>query len=86
MRAYLFGSGIITVVTGGIALLRGLRTDEPFTWRTALAWLSWSITLALAIGAIVDTRRAARGHLVDSDSPVSGKEQKLLKRRLKAHR
>jgi hypothetical protein len=84
MRKYLFGTGIIGAVTSGLTLLRGLRDNEPFTWRTALAWLSWAITFALAVGAIVDTVRAGRGHLVAEDSPVSGKEQKLLKRRLDA--
>ena len=83
MRAYLFGSGLITSITSGITLLRGLRNDEPFTWRTALAWLSWGISLALAIGAVVDTRRAKRGQLVAGDSPIHGKEQKLLSKRLK---
>jgi hypothetical protein len=83
MRKYLFGTGIISAVFGGITLLRGAR-DSEFTWREALAWLSWAITAALAIGAIVDTRRASRGHLVSADSPVSGKEQKLLAKRLRA--
>lgn len=83
MRKYLFGTGIITAVTGGLTLLRGLRENEPFTWRMALAWLSWGITLALAIGAIVDVRRASRGRLIDEDSPVHGKEKKLLTRRLR---
>ena len=82
MRKYLFGTGIISAVTGAVTLLRGLRGDEPFTWRTALAWLSWGITLALAIGAIVDTRRASRGRLVAGDSPRAGEQAKLLKRRL----
>ncbi len=82
MRAYLFGSGLLTSITSGVTLLRGLRNDEPFTWRTALAWLSWGISLALAIGAVVDTRRAKRGHLVPGDSPIKGKEQKLMKKRL----
>jgi hypothetical protein len=84
MRKYLVGTGIIGTVTSGLALLRALRDDERFTWRTALAWLSWGITAALAIGAIVDTYRAGRGHLVAEDSPVAGKEQKLLKRRIDA--
>ncbi len=82
MRKYIFGTGIITAITGGLTLLRGLRSDERFTWRIALAWISWGISLALAIGAIVDTRRASRGQLIADDSPVHGKEQKLLKRRL----
>lgn len=82
MRKYLFGTGLLTAITGGLTLLRGLRTNEPFTWRTALAWLSWGISLALAIGAIVDVRRASRGELIAGDSPVHGREKKLLKRRL----
>ena len=82
MRKYLFGTGILTAITGGLALLRGLREDAPFTWRTALAWLSWGITLALAIGAIVDVRRASHGELIANDSPVHGREKKLLQRRL----
>ncbi|WP_159498450.1 hypothetical protein [Microbacterium sp. 18062] len=84
MRKYLFGSGLFSALIGGVTLLRGLRdSDERFTWRTALAWASWGITLALAIGAIVDTFRAGRGHLVAGDSPASGDEQKLLKKHLR---
>jgi len=83
MRKYVFGTGIISAVTGGMTLLRGLREGERFTWRTALAWLSWGISLALAIGAIVDTRRASRGHIIAADSPVSGDEKKLLKDRVR---
>ena len=82
MRKYLFGTGIITAFTGGMTLLRALRENEPFTWRTALAWLCWGISLAIAIGAIVDVRRASRGGLIANDSPVHGREKKLLKRRL----
>mgnify|MGYP001576122721 FL=1 len=82
MRKYLFGTGIISAVTSGLTLLRSARGDVPFTWRQALAWLNWGITLALAIGTIVDTRRAERGALIATDSPVHGKEQKLLKQRV----
>jgi len=83
MRKYLFGTGLISALTTGLALLRGTRGDVPFTWRQALAWISWGITLALTIGTIVDTYRAARGTVVATDSPVSGSEQKLLEKRLK---
>lgn len=83
MRKYVFGTGIISAVTSGLALLRAARDDAPFSWRTALAWLSWGITFALAVGTIVDTYRASRGRLVAPDSPVAGSEQNLLSRRLK---
>ncbi|MDW4572934.1 hypothetical protein R8Z57_09145 [Microbacterium sp. M3] len=82
MRKYLFGTGILTAFTGGVTLLRALREHEPFTWRQALAWISWGISLALAIGAIVDVRRASRGGVIANDSPIHGHEKKLLKRRV----
>lgn len=83
MRKYLFGTGILGVITGGAALLRALRNDAPFTWRVALAWLSWGIALALAIGAIVDVRRAQTGRIAPPDSPVHGHEEKILKKQLR---
>ncbi|MEN2740655.1 hypothetical protein ABCS02_22910 [Microbacterium sp. X-17] len=82
MRKYLFGTGVIGAIIGGITLLRDLRSGAPFTWRTALAWLSWGIAVVLAVGAITDVYRASRGGSVDPDSPIAGKEQKLLKRHL----
>lgn len=57
---YIFGTGIIGAITAGLSLLRGSR-EEQWTWRTALAWLSWGITLALSIGAIGDLYRERRG-------------------------
>ncbi len=57
MRKYVFGTGIIGVATSGLALLRGLRDEERFTWRDGLVWLSWGITLALSIGAMADVAR-----------------------------
>lgn len=83
MRKYLFGTGLVTSLTTGLTLLRGARGDVRFTWRQALAWLSWGITLALTIGTIVDTYRAGRGALISDDSPVHGSEQKLLEKHLK---
>ncbi|CAN7312924.1 hypothetical protein LJR045_001644 [Microbacterium sp. LjRoot45] len=83
MRKYLFGTGLLSAVTGGLTLLRSARDDAPFNWRTALAWLSWGITFALAIGSIVDTYRASRGGLIAHNSPIAGKEQKLLRRRVR---
>ncbi|MDD7929856.1 hypothetical protein [Microbacterium thalli] len=84
MRKYLFGTGLLSSITGGITLLRAARSDEPFTWRTALAWLSWGITFALAIGAVVDSYRGARGRLIDGDSSVDRDE--LFRKRVKGNR
>lgn len=83
MRKYLFGTGLFGVIAGGITLLRALQNNAPFTWRVALAWVSWAISLVLAIGAIFDVRQAERGGVVGPDSRIAGREDKLLKKRLK---
>jgi hypothetical protein len=83
MRKYVFGTGLISAIIGGVSLLRSLRSEETFTWRTALAWLSWGISLALAIGAVVDARRASRGRLIPTDSPIYGDDKELLKKRVR---
>jgi hypothetical protein len=79
---YLFSTGLIGAITAGISLLRGSR-ETPVTWRALLAWASWGITLALAIGAIVDLRKAEKGIEVAVDSPVAAKQIKEAKREAK---
>lgn len=66
---YLFDTGLAGALTNGVSLLRGMR-GNPFTWRTALAGLSWGITVALAIGAINDMRQAdAQDTTQHNDTP-----------------
>ncbi|GAA1959610.1 hypothetical protein [Microbacterium deminutum] len=86
MRRYLFSTGLFSAILSGLALLRSMREKEPFTWRTALAWLSWGISVTLAVGAAVDTRRARRGREVAEDSPIAPKAEKLYKKRLDSAR
>ena len=80
---YLFSTGLIGAITAGMSLLRGTR-EAPSTWRAVLAWISWGITLALAIGAAVDMRRDERGLSVAYDSPLAPKQTKRAKKQLKA--
>lgn len=78
MRKYLLGTGIIGALTSAYSLLRG-SDQQPFTWRVALAWISWAITFALSIGMIRDIRRASHGETVSDDSPIAGNEHKYAK-------
>ncbi|MFT4260427.1 hypothetical protein [Microbacterium sp.] len=80
---YLFSTGLFAAITTGYSLLRGTR-ETPITWRAVLAWLSWGITLALAIGAVVDTRREERGVPVAADSPLAAVQDKHARRQAKA--
>ncbi|WP_144877419.1 hypothetical protein [Microbacterium sp. 1.5R] len=72
---YLTSTGLLGAIMSGVSLLRGSR-ETKITWRAALAWLSWGISFALAIGAVIDTRRARQGRPVSKDSPVYSKQQK----------
>jgi len=78
MRKYLLGTGIIGAITSGYSLLRG-ADQQPFTWRVALAWLSWAITFALSLGMILDIRKASKGGTVSDDSPIAGSEYKYVR-------
>lgn len=82
---YILGSGIIGAVTSGISLLRGTR-DAPVTWRAVLAWLSWGISLALSVGAMIDMNRSSRGVAVSVDSPEYAKQHKAAEKALKKRR
>ncbi|ALX66843.1 hypothetical protein [Microbacterium sp. XT11] len=80
---YLFSTGLFAAITGGITLLRGSR-ETPVTWRSVLAWVSWGITFALAIGAVIDTRRDERGDPAPADSPLAPVQEKRAKKAEKA--
>lgn len=79
---YLFSTGLIGAITAGVSLLRGTR-QTPITWRAVLAWISWGITLALAVGAAIDMRREERGILVADDSPLAPAQTKRMKKQSK---
>lgn len=76
---YLFSTGLIAAISAGISLLRGTR-QQPVTWRALLSWVSWAITMALAIGSVIDMNRERRGVLVDADSPQTVKKAKKAQR------
>lgn len=72
---YLLRTGLFSAISTGVTLLRGSR-GQAFTWRAALAWVSWAITLSLAIGAVKDMRRQEKGLPVATDSPFAPKPDK----------
>jgi len=76
---YLFSTGLIGAITAGVSLLRGTR-ESTVTWRAVLAWVSWGITLALAIGTAVDMRREEKGITVAEDSPLASAQSKRAKK------
>ncbi|HXH35515.1 MAG TPA: hypothetical protein VNJ54_14110 [Plantibacter sp.] len=58
MRKYLFNGSMISAVFGGISALQATR-QGPRDWKLILLWLSWGISLALAISTVLDESKQA---------------------------
>lgn len=58
MRKYIFNGSLISAVFGGLNAIRATRKG-PRDWRLALLWASWGLTVALAVGNIIDQTREA---------------------------
>jgi len=58
MRKYLFNGSMISAVFGGISALQATR-QGPRDWKLILLWVSWGISLALAISTVVDESKQA---------------------------
>jgi hypothetical protein len=59
MRRFIFSSGILSAALAAVTLIRQTRRG-PFTWQVGLLWLSWGISLALAISSVVARERQDR--------------------------
>lgn len=59
MRKYILNSSIIGALIGGISAVQTTRKG-PRDWRLILLWVSWGITVALAIGSVMENDENAR--------------------------
>jgi hypothetical protein len=59
MRKYIFNSSIIGAVASGFAVIQTTRKG-PRDWRLLLMWVSWGLTIALAVGSVLQDDRDAR--------------------------
>lgn len=59
MRKYIFNTSVIGAVVGAWSVIQTTR-QGPRDWRLALMWVSWGITVALAIGSVLSDDREAR--------------------------
>ncbi len=59
MRKYILNSSIIGAVIGGFSAVQATRKG-PRDWRLILMWVSWGITVALAVGSVLQADDDAR--------------------------
>lgn len=53
MRKFIFSSSVISAMFSGWSTLQMTR-QGPRDWRLALMWISWALSLAIAIGTVLD--------------------------------
>jgi len=58
MRKFLLSPGIWTAAFGGIGVARQTK-EGPRDWRLILMWVSWGVTVALAVGTVLRRSAAA---------------------------
>lgn len=51
MRKFVFNTSILSAIVGGWSTLQTTRSG-PRDWRLVLMWISWGITVAIAIGSV----------------------------------
>ena len=58
MRKFIFSGTLISAVIGGWGTLQTTRKG-PRDWRLILMWVSWSITVVIAVDSVLERSRAA---------------------------
>jgi len=53
VRKFIFSSSVISALFSGWSTLQMTR-QGPRDWRVALMWVSWALSLAIAIGTVLD--------------------------------
>jgi len=51
MRKYLMNGSLLSAIAGGWSVYQTSK-EGPRDWRLVLMWISWGITVAIAIGTI----------------------------------
>ena len=56
MRRFLFNTSVISSLFGVIGVVQSTRRG-PRDWRLVLAWISWGITVAIAVGTVIQAQQ-----------------------------
>lgn len=51
MRKFIFSTTVLSAVFGGWSTLQATKKG-PRDWRIALMWISWALTVAVAVGTV----------------------------------
>jgi hypothetical protein len=52
MRKYVLSGAVVSAVFGGLSIIRATR-EGPRDWRLILMWVSWALSVAIAVGSVM---------------------------------
>jgi hypothetical protein len=58
MRKYIFSGTLLSALFSGWGVLQTSRKG-PHDWRLVLMWISWGLSLAIAVGTVVEQNQEA---------------------------
>lgn len=56
MRKFLFNTSVISAAFGVFAVANATRRG-PRDWRLLLMWVTWGLTVAIAVGTVIEDRK-----------------------------
>lgn len=59
MRKYIFNTSVPSAVFGAFGLAKATR-NGPRDWRLVLLWVSWGLTVAIAVGTVIKEAQEAQ--------------------------
>lgn len=64
MRKFLFSGSVLSALFSGWGALKATRSG-PRDWRLAAMWISWALTLAIAVGTVIQDDKHRELHELD---------------------
>ncbi len=58
MRKFILNASVLSSLFGAFGVVQATRKG-PRDWRLVLMWISWAITVAIAVGTVIEKDRDA---------------------------
>jgi hypothetical protein len=56
VRKFLFNGAVLSAALSAVGVVNATR-NGPRDWRLALMWVSWGISVAIAVGTVIEENR-----------------------------
>ena len=70
MRKFITNGAVLSAVFGIVPLVKQTATQRR-RWRTVLMWISWGVTVAIAVAGVLDDIDEARERELEAEATKS---------------